>query len=153
IQVDSERMLVTNLSSAGGGKYNLTVTRAYNSTTAAAHAKDAPILKVTTSTPGTALDPAACTIETGAVTLSPGTYYGAICIGASDCTGTNCTPTAPYTTAAYGPAQKLFAAATSSTTSITSNGSAVSPGDIVAIDSEYLYVSATASAGGGKETL
>ena len=39
IQVDSEQMLVTAMTSAGGGKYNLTVTRAYNSTTAAAHAR------------------------------------------------------------------------------------------------------------------
>jgi hypothetical protein len=89
IQVDSEQMLVTALTSAGGGKYNLTVTRAYNSTTAAVHTSNAQIIEMVTSYPGTATNPVACTVSSGTIgatttTLAPGTYYGGICIGAAD---------------------------------------------------------------------
>lgn len=45
IQIDSEQMLIT----AGGGTTSLTVTRAYNGTTAASHANVAPITLPTTT--------------------------------------------------------------------------------------------------------
>src|SRR5262249_14787092 len=72
---DSEQMLVTALSSIGGGKYNVTVTRGYSSTTAATHAANAQIVEMVTSNPGSAAEPSTCTINKGGsqtTTLSPG---------------------------------------------------------------------------------
>ena len=82
--VDSEEMLVT----AGGGTTTLTVQRAYNGTTAAAHNKPKEIKNVPVGTGGTAVWPAECHIASGSVTLQPGTYYGGICIGGP--AGTDC---------------------------------------------------------------
>ena len=42
-----------------------------------------------TTAVGTAASPAPCTIPSGTTTLSPGTYYGGICIGAADCSNPN----------------------------------------------------------------
>jgi len=78
IHIDSEDMLVT----AGGGTTNLTVQRAFNGTTAAVHNNGKEIKRTpVTGTAGTAANPAPCVVRSGTVTLSPGTYYGGICIG------------------------------------------------------------------------
>jgi hypothetical protein len=99
IQIDSEMMLVT----AGGGTTTLTVQRAVNGTTAATHNSGKEIKKVPVSTVGTAAAPSPCEIPSGTVTLTPGTYYGGICIGApsgSACgsnVGGTCTTTSSAT--------------------------------------------------------
>jgi hypothetical protein len=99
IQVESEAMLVT----AGGGTTTLTVQRALNGTTAAAHGSGKEMKQVPVTTVGTAAAPAPCDIPSGTVTLTPGTYYGGICIGAaagSDCgsnIGGTCTTTSSAT--------------------------------------------------------
>jgi Tfp pilus assembly protein PilX len=78
IQIDTEQMLVT----AGGGTTALTVSRAFNGTTAATHNNGKEIKKLPlTGVAGTAALPAPCVIRSGTVTLNPGTYYGGICIG------------------------------------------------------------------------
>jgi Tfp pilus assembly protein PilX len=101
IQIDTENMLVT----AGGGTTSLTVQRAYNGTTAAAHSSGKEVKYLPfTGYIGTAAAPAPCDIYSGTVTLNPGTYYGGICIGTTsgkDC-GPNINGVCPTT--ASGPA-------------------------------------------------
>lgn len=63
IQIDNEQMLVNSITAVAGGA-NLSVTRAYNSTTAATHANGAKVLQAASGSAGTAAN----------VTLSPGVY-------------------------------------------------------------------------------
>jgi hypothetical protein len=157
IKIDNEYMLVTGIVSEGGTNYSVSVTRGWMYTTPVSHNDNKTIAKGTPIAIGTSTVPRVCTVPdtaVGTVPLQPGTYYGGICIGTDDCTGTNCTMTAP-TFAAYSPtAQKTFSAIPNATdTTVISTGSAVSPGDTIRIDSEYFYVVSTADAGGGTETL
>lgn len=50
IQVDSEQMLVTNVTKGAVTVYNLTVTRAFNGTTLASHSVNTPVLKASLDT-------------------------------------------------------------------------------------------------------
>ncbi len=99
IAIDNENMLVT----AGGGTTSLTVQRAYNGTAAATHSNGKEIkYRAVTGTAGTAANPGPCNIPSGSYTLSPGTYYGGICIGAAsgnDC-GSNIGGSCPTTSTA-----------------------------------------------------
>jgi hypothetical protein len=84
---------------------------------------------------GSAAVPAPRTVTSGTVTLPAGTYYGGICIGAADCTGSNCTP--PQ----YSPAMKLNAAVTTTTaTTIKVSNNVIPVGDVILIDAERMRV-------------
>ena len=87
IQIQNERMRVDAVVAN-----TLTVTRGWLGTTAVAHkaGKAGKISKViiTTTSAGTAANPAACELSTGTSTINPGTYYGGICIGTMN--GTSC---------------------------------------------------------------
>ena len=92
ISIGSEEMLV-NAVTTRGSQWELSVTRHYSGTEAA-HANGADVQVVLT--PGTANDPAPDVITGTNVTLSPGTYYGGICVGpssgATDCSNSGMTP-------------------------------------------------------------
>jgi Putative Flp pilus-assembly TadE/G-like len=87
--------------------------------------------------------PAPYTVASGTQTLSPGTYYGGICIGAADCTAAKCTPTA------YSPAETLSATLTATATSATVSGTGIQNNDVIQIDGEWMKV----TAGGGTTHL
>ena len=150
IQIESEWMLVLS----GGGTATLTVQRAFNGTTAAAHASGKELKKVPVSTAGTAATPAQCSKSSGAVTLQPGTYYGGICIGApagSDCTTATCVPNDPYNAAAYSPAEALTNALTNvATSTILSGATPIEVGDMIKIENEWLLVTGVTIGGSGK---
>ncbi len=146
IIVDSEQMLVTNAPATNGSAI-LTVTRAYNSTTAAAHANNAAVAKAVTTVQGTAASPAPCVYTAGSVTLQPGTYYGGICIGSlssSGCDNGNCATTG--TTAAYSPAVQENGAVTASQTTLPIKfGAGTDPvhvNDVILVGSEQMLVTA-----------
>jgi Tfp pilus assembly protein PilX len=147
IVVESEDMLVTAVTFVSGTTATLTVTRAYSGTTAAAHNSGKSVLQAVTTVLGTAANPAPCVYTSGTVTLSPGTYYGGICIGSlssSDCDGANCSTAG--TTAAYSPAVTLNAAITATATSApikwTSGSDPVAVNDVIQVDSEQMLVTA-----------
>jgi hypothetical protein len=149
IQIDNEIMLVT----AGGGTKNLTVVREQLGTHATAHVKPAPIVRVVGST-ATAASPSPCVVTSGNVTLSPGTYYGGICIGAdggSDCIGANCAAQSAYSSDSYNSKQTLNnnGGINKMQTDIVSSGTAIQDGDVIAIDNEWMLV----TAGGGTKNL
>jgi uncharacterized membrane protein len=84
-----------------------------------------------------------------AMNLSPGTYYGGICLGSAngvDCVGANCA--VPASTTAYNPPVKVVAAvdATQVTVPIKWTGTVANPpdpvsaGDTIQIDSEQMAV-------------
>ncbi|MGZ4340133.1 MAG: type IV pilus modification PilV family protein [Gaiellaceae bacterium] len=149
ILIDSEQMLVTN-APATNGSATLTVTRAYNGTTAATHANGAAVTKAVTGTSGTAATPAPCVYTSGTVSLSPGTYYGGLRIGSANsanCDGANCSNTG--TTTAYNPAVSLNTGPggiTASTTSVpvkwTTGSDPIAVNDVIQIDSEQMKVTA-----------
>jgi len=152
IQIDTEWMVVT----AGGGTSTITVTRAFNSTAAAAHTSGKEIKKVPVSTLGSAATPDQCKVSSGTITLEPGTYYGGICIGApsgSDCTTTTCVPTSPYSAAAYSPAETVTTSFTATATStVLSGATPIVVGDMIQIESEWLLVTGVSIGGSGKTT-
>jgi Tfp pilus assembly protein PilX len=163
--IDSEQMLVTARGIAAGSAATLTVTRAQGGTTAAAHANNAAISKVTTAASGTAANPAPCVYTAGTVTLQPGTYYGGICIGSSSstsCAAGNCTASVPA--AAYSPAvtlnltggppaPTLNATSTSVPIKWTSGSDPVTNGDTIKIDSEDMLVTAVTAVTSTTATL
>jgi Tfp pilus assembly protein PilX len=158
ILVESEQMLVTN-APATNASATLTVTRAYAGTTAAAHTTGKAVTKVVTNIPGTAASPAPCVYTSGTVTLSPGTYYGGICIGsasASGCDSGNCSTAA--TTTAYAPAVTLNGGITNAATSVpvkwgAGNPDPVAVNDVVLVESEQMRVTAVTPVTGTTATL
>ena len=106
--------------------------------------------------PGSAGIPSPKVISSGTVSLTPGTYYGGICIGVaagSNCsTGANCTAAGGSTAVAqpYSPVVTLAAALTGDGTSPTYNTVIVNPpgpiakDDLIAIDDEEMIVTAIA---------
>ncbi|MGH3055997.1 MAG: hypothetical protein ACRDL7_13565, partial [Gaiellaceae bacterium] len=178
ILVDSEQMLVTVItpgSGPGGStKATLTVTRAYNSSTAATHVNGASVTKAVSGLSGTAAIPAPCVYTSGTVTLQPGTYYGGICIGslsASGCDNGNCvttgtiaaySPTVTLSTAgtAYSPAVTLntgppglTAAATSVPVKWASGSDPIAVNDVILIETEQMRVTAITPVTGTTATL
>jgi Tfp pilus assembly protein PilX len=178
ILVDSEQMRVTAItpgSGPGGNlKATLTVTRAYNSTTAATHANGAAVSIPVTGASGSAAVPAPCVYTSGSVTLHPGTYYGGICIGslsASGCDSGNCSTSG--TTAAYNPAVALSttgtayspavtlntgpggltAAATSVPVKWTSGSDPIAVNDVILVGTEQMRVTAITPVSGTTATL
>jgi hypothetical protein len=95
------------------------------------------VKKVTPTTPGTAATPTPCTIPagtTGTQTLSPGTYYGGICIGlpaGTPCNGANCEK--DFTASAYSPVQTLSSAISATQTTIKVSGTAIQTGDTIQV--------------------
>lgn len=169
VLIDSEQMHVTAATAPSNDAATLTVTRGYNSTTAATHANNAAVTKAVTGVQGTAASPAPCVYQSGTVTLQPGTYYGGICVGSSssaNCDGANCSTSG--TTAAYSPAVTLntlgtayspavtlnsgpgglTSAATSVPVQWTSGSDPISVGDTIMIDSEQMHVTAITPGGG-----
>jgi hypothetical protein len=156
ILVDSEQMRVTAItpgSGPGGStKATLTVTRAYNGSTAATHANNTAVTKAVTGVTGTAAIPSPCVYTSGNVTLQPGTYYGGICIGSLSTTGCdngNCLSTGTAT--AYSPAvtlntggagTSLSATATSAPVKWASGSDPVAVNDVIVIESEQMLVTA-----------
>ncbi len=109
---------------------------------------------VALNNPGSAAIPTPYTVS-GTATLSPGTYYGGICIGApsgSDCVSDECGAGA-YIFREYSPSQDLDSDITASQTTLDSDSSssagAVAVGDVIEIDSEWMLVSNVVAQGGG----
>lgn len=105
IVIDSEKMIV-----AGATGSNYTVLRGQDGTTAASHADGAPIQHIV-STGGSASTPQPCYLTSGGTyTLSPGTYYGGVCLGnaiGADCGGVTGTPACKSGTTPYSKGDKL----------------------------------------------
>jgi hypothetical protein len=158
ILIDSEQMKVTAITPAGGPagatQATLTVTRGYNSTTAATHANNAAVSKAVTGVAGSAANPSPCIYQSGTVTLQPGTYYGGICIGSnssSTCAAGNCV--SGSTGIAYNPAVTLNTGPPGLTSTATSvpvqwaggpagGSDPISVNDVILIDSEQMKVTA-----------
>jgi hypothetical protein len=98
-------------------------------------------------TSGTAAIPAPCVYTSGSVSLSPGTYYGGLCIGSlssADCDSANCATSG--TTAAYSPTVQENGAVTASQTNYPIKfGAGTDPvqvGDVILVGSEQMLVTA-----------
>jgi hypothetical protein len=147
ILIDSEQMLVLAVTAVTGTTATLTVTRAYNITTAAAHNNCKAVSKVVTTTLGTAANPSPCVYTSGSVSLSPGTYYGGLCIGSlssANCDSANCATTG--TTTAYSPAVQENGAVTAAQTNFPIKfGAGTDPvqvNDVILVGSEQMRVTA-----------
>jgi uncharacterized Zn finger protein len=154
IQVDNEKMLVTGVSLASAGVWNLAVTRAYSFTNEVAHTAGTTVYRLTTE--GSAHSPTLHVISDSGEDDLPDygaaggtfTFYGGLCIGVprgASCNNATCVSadSATLTGTAYtGSPTGTIAASGNDLTVTGGGGTDILEGDYVLIGTEKLKVTA-----------